>query len=539
MKIKYFLFLLLFSGFVFSQEEAWVYFNDKPNAQFYLDNPIQMLSQRALDRRQNQGISIVLNDAPIHQTYIDQINAAQGIVVKAKSKWMNCVHVRGSITDINALTNLPFVHHVQFANRTLNQQGKMARRQKIKRVAKKWNTQTNFNYGTSNVQIQMLNGHLLHQQNFTGAGKIIAVMDAGFPNVDLSPTFQRSRDNNLILGGYNFVNRNTTIYSNNNHGSMVLSTMAGYIENQLIGTAPDAAYYLFITEDTNSETPLEESNWVEAAELADSLGVDIINTSLGYFTYDNPNYSYTYEDMNGTTSFIAKGADIAFSKGMICVTSAGNSGNTNVPTISTPADAVHTLTIGAVAFDESYASFSSIGPSFDNRIKPDVMAQGQNPFVSTTTGSITNSASGTSFSSPIMAGMVASFWQAIPWATNAQVIQFIKQASDRFSNPTSQFGYGIPDFQMALNMAQLSLDENISCVYKVVPNPTNDVFHILLPNETNEVAIVVYTMLGQKVFEKKHYRSQEMISLENNNAGIYFYTIEGQNIRQSGKIIKN
>ena len=533
------LFLFLVSQNIFSQEDAWVYFTDKPDAQFYLDNPLEMLSQRALDRRTNQGIALDILDVPIHQLYFDQISTSSGIEVKSKSKWMNAVHVRGSISAIDALADLTFVSNIQFANRSLNTQNRIANNSENKAVNKQLDVQENFVYGNSSNQIQMLNGHLLHQQDYTGTGKIIAVMDAGFPNVNTASSFQRIRDNNQILGGYNFVARNENVYTSNSHGTLVLSLMAGYVENQLVGTAPDANYYLFITEDSADENPVEESYWVEAAELADSLGVDVINTSLGYFAYNNPSYSYTYADMNGVTSFISRGADIAFSRGMICVTSAGNSGNSANPNISTPADAIHTLTVGSVKFDETYSTFSSIGPTFDGRIKPDVMAQGQNPYFSTTSGSVSNASSGTSFSGPIIAGMVASFWQAIPWATNQQVVDFVLQSADRFTNPTTQFGYGIPDFQVALNMAQLSVEENEKIQFLVYPNPVKDKVIVSFLNDLPDVKFQIFNSLGQKIMEKTITQNDNLVATSELQNGIYFYKVLAKNTIQTGKIIKN
>ena len=333
------IFVLFISYSSFSQEDAWVYFKDKPSSQYYFSNPLQMLSQRALNRRITQNIPLDLLDIPIHQSYIDQITATPGITVKAKSKWLNCLHIRGSQVNIQALSLLSFVDHISFANRTLNIGGKFSNFSTLNPINKILEVQISFNYGNSANQIQMLNGHLLHQQNYTGTGKIIAVLDAGFPSVDVAQPFQRLRNNNQILGGYNFVDRSSNFYSMSTHGTMVLSTMAGFVDNQLVGTAPDASYYLFVTEDTSSENPLEESLWVEAAEMADNLGVDIINTSLGYFGYDNPNYSHTYSEMNGITTFISRGADIAFSRGMVVVVSAGNSGNSANFHIGSPADA--------------------------------------------------------------------------------------------------------------------------------------------------------------------------------------------------------
>lgn len=539
MKKLFLIAFLLVSSFGFSQEDAWVYFTDKPQSQFYFDNPLEMLSQRALDRRTNQNIAIDSKDVPLHQPYIDAVASANGIVIKAKSKWFNALHVRGSIADIQSLSGLSFVDHIQFADRSLNNTNKSATAKKkvLHKVNKNLEVTTSFAYGNSGNQIQMLNAHQLHQNNFTGVGKIIAVLDAGFPNVNTAAPFQRLQSNNLILGGYNFVDDDTNFYSRGSHGTMVLSTMGGYVPNQLVGTAPDAQYYLFITEDVASENPVEESYWVEAAELADSLGVDIITTSLGYFQYDDPSYSYTYEDMDGVTSFISKGAEIAFSKGMVCVASAGNSGAGPNPYIGVPADAQNVLTVGAVKPNRTYASFSSIGPSFDGRIKPDVMAQGESAVVSNLSGSVIT-ANGTSFSCPILAGAIASFWQAVPWATNSQIIDFVKQSADAYSNPTYNYGYGIPDFQLALDTA-LSVNNNSKSQFLVYPNPAKDILFVSFPNNLNHATVVFYNTLGQLVFQTELQEAHQSISLEKLNSGMYFYTIKSDSFSQSGKIIKN
>ena len=534
---KLLLFTLLVFNFCFSQEDAWVYFNDKPDATFYLSNPLQMLSQRALDRRTSQGITLNESDVPISQNYIDQVVASTGITVLAKSKWLNALHVRGLQTDIEAIRNFSFVNRIEFADRNLNSRTVPTNRvNEIQNVNKELEVLVDFNYGNSANQIQMLNGHLLHQQNYTGQGKMIAVMDAGFPGVDTASPFQRLRDNNQILGGYNFPDRNTSFYTRGSHGTNVLSCMGGYVDNQLVGTAPDAHYYLFITEDINSENPVEESYWVEAAEVADSLGVDVINTSLGYFAYDNPNYSYTYADMNGTKAFISRGADMAFSKGMICVTSAGNSGNSANPHISSPADAITTLTIGAVDASENYVSFSSVGPSFDGRVKPDVCAKGAGSTVSNSSGAITT-ANGTSFSSPILAGMVATFWSAVPNMTNAQIVQFVKQSADLYANPTVFKGYGVPDFQLALNNA-LSLNSNEMASVVLYPNPVNDKLQVNLPNNTSSAKLFLYNNLGQQVNSYVVDTINATIYLESLASGLYFYQIEFANNSAKGKLLK-
>jgi hypothetical protein len=536
--------IMLFIAIIFSfnasaQEDAWVYFNNKPNFQNYFDNPLSMLSQRALDRRINQNIALDLKDVPVFQLYIDQITAANGITVMAKSKWLNCLHIRGTVDDINALTTFSFVEKVRFANASLNIGGRLSaynKKNRIKKVNKNLDVQTTFNYGNSNNQIQMLNGNLLHQQNYTGAGKIIAVIDAGFPGVDVLPAFQRLRDNNLILGGYDFVNRNEDIYGDNSHGTLVLSTMGGYVDNQLVGTAPDAAYYLFRTEDAITENPIEESLWVEAAETADSLGVDVLNTSLGYFDYDNTNYSYSYEDMNGITSFISRGADLAFSRGMVVVVSAGNSGSTNNPFIAVPGDALNVLTVGAVNSTEQYAAFSSIGPTFDQRVKPDVMAQGQSAVVCNQNGNIVT-ASGTSFSGPITAGLVACLWQALPTKTNTEITQLIKASADNYTAPTAQFGYGIPDFSLALTNA-LSIENFSHSHFILTPNPTRGDLTISFPEKIENVTISIFNALGQLIVQKSSPKNLFSIDMNSFSNGVYLYSIQSNAINQNGKIIK-
>lgn len=530
---------LQISIFSFSQtEDAWVYFTDKPDAVFYLANPLEMLSQRALDRRNLQNIPLDEKDVPISVSYSNQIINAAGITVKAKSKWLNALHIRGTILDIQNLENLAFVDHIDFANKSLNNGNleRSANQQRATNINKNLEALATFSYGNSNSQIEMLNGHLLHQQDFTGTGKIIAVMDTGFVGVDSTSPFQRLQDNDLILGGYDFVNSTSDFYGGGSHGTMVLSTMGGFVENQLVGTAPDAQYYLFVTEDINGENPVEESFWVEAAEMADSLGVDIINTSLGYFGYDNPDYSYTYEDINGTTSFISRGSEIAFSRGMICVTSAGNSGTTENPHIAVPADAEHTLAVGAVMPDESYATFSSIGPSFDGRIKPDVMAQGKNAVVSNAIGEIVTS-DGTSFSGPITAGLVACLWQALPDKTSAEIMQLIKESANLYATPNAQFGYGIPNFNLIVQNV-LGINSFVENKFILYPNPVENVLNISSNKDSKTGKISIYNNLGQLALEKSINNSTDNFSLENFTSGIYFYEIISGDVSQKGKLLK-
>lgn len=530
--------MLLLTTLSWSQEDAWVYFNGKPDAAAFFSNPLSELSQRALDRRTAQNIPLDLQDAPLSTNYLNQVTAAPGIEVLAKSKWLNCVHVRGAVQDIAALLNLPFVQRIEYADASLNNRSSLPHSD-AKPVDKKLETLVNYNYGNSFNQIHMLNGDVLHQQNFTGAGKIIAVLDAGFPGVDTAPSFARLRSNNQILGGYDFVGKSDQFYTSNNHGTMVLSTMGGYVDGQLVGTAPDAGYYLFITEDVNSENPVEESNWVEAAEQADRLGVDIITSSLGYFAFDNPAYGHTYADMTGNAAFASRGANIAFSRGIVVVASAGNEGNSSEPHVGVPAEANKVLAIGAVRSNRVRAGFSSVGPTFDGRIKPNVMAQGQASVLSDTAGNVVT-ANGTSFSGPIMAGMIASFWSAFPSLTQQQVVDFVQQSADRFDTPDNQYGYGIPDFSLALSLAQTFLGTTSSAKPSVVlsPNPASHWVTVTLPAQSAQAQLYLYNSLGQLVLSAPVDAARSQVALTALPSGMYLYRVESSAFTSTGKITK-
>lgn len=530
-------FILVFSCFSgIAQEEAWVFFNVKNNSQSYFDNPLLMLSQRAVERRTKQNIPYDSKDIPIDKNFITQIKSVSGVTVMAKSKWLNALHVRGTQAAINSLQSFAFVDKIDFADKSLNLAGKSASGHKVKLVDKYLETKIDFAYGSSANQIQMLNGDNLHQQDFTGSGKIIAIMDAGFPGVNTAQPFQRLRDNAQILGGYDFVSRSDNFYTGDSHGTMVLSSMGGYKENVLIGTAPGASYYLFRTEDDSSENPVEESYWVEAAEKADSLGVDVINTSLGYFEYDKVAYNHTYSQMDGKTAFMTRGAEIAFSRGMIIVVSAGNEGGSANPYIGVPADGISVLAVGAVNSVKTKAGFSSIGSSFDGRIKPDVMAQGVSVVLSDETGSI-GTANGTSFSSPITAGLAACLWQAFPDKTNREIKDLIIKSSDRYTVPDNQYGYGIPDFGLAMSTGLGSDDFSKKGVF-LYPNPVDDWSTISFSDNFDTAVFCVYSILGQKIFEQPITKKWPSVSLKSLQSGMYIYRINWKDSTSWGKFIK-
>jgi len=517
---------------MFSQQDAWIYFTDKPNVASSMANPLTILTQKSINRKNVHGVAIDERDVPVNENYIAQLKNANGITVMAKSKWFNAVHVKGSLADIQALVGFGFVDSIDFAEKSLNTSKPL----KEKKEGKLESDLTNFNYGSSLNQLEMLNGDKLHVSYYTGKGMTIALMDAGFPGVNTAEGFKRLRNTGHILDAYDFVDRDSDVYSNtkSNHGTWVLSTMAGYLHNEFVGTAPDASYYLFITEDALSENPVEESYWVEAAERADSLGVDIINTSLGYTTYDNPNYSYKPSDMDGQTAFITRGANIAYEKGMLVVVSAGNSGNDSWRVVGAPADAQGVLSVGAVDTNGDYASFSSNGSNVQPTQKPDVVAQGQASYLITETNAI-RTANGTSFSAPIMAGGIACLWQAFPDKTNAEIMALVRESASQYHSPDFLLGYGIPDLQSALFSA---FSYRMSDQIKLFPNPTVGRIYFNFPMDEPILELNIFDALGRQVDLLNVSIDSNNIDISNLSSGIYLIKMASQNFSEAFKIIK-
>ncbi len=533
-------FLLIINFICAQDEDAWVFLTDKENVVQSISNPILILTQEAIDRKNLHNVIIDERDVPVNEYYKAQIENATGITVLAKSKWFNCLFVRGTETDIRNLISLSFVDHLDFADNSLDIDSKRPSviSEPKHKPNNKFKVLENYDYGQAAEQIQQLKGDYLHQQGFSGQNMIIAVMDSGFRNVNTMGAFQRARDEGRILGGYDFVSRNDDVYvyTGHAHGTNTFSDIGGYIAGQFIGTAPDAKYYLFRTEDVSSEGPKEEALWVEAVERADSLGVDVINTSLGYaIGFDNPAYEYKTSDMDGQTAFITKGANIGFEKGMLFVSSAGNEGNNpNWGIITAPGDSPGTLTIGAVNSSGNYASFSSTGPTADNRIKPDVVARGASALIISSSNSVTYS-SGTSFSSPIMAGVVACLWQALPDKTNGEIIQLIRESASLYNNPTNQLGNGIPDFQKIMETLSVH-DETLDQNFKIYPNPvTENLFFESIHEKPFDIRI--FTIDG-KMIKSKTKQNIKNISLEDLSTGLYLLEIKMENKQYITKISK-
>ena len=519
-----------------AQEDAWIYLSDKPNVSVALANPITILTQKSIDRKHNHGIVIDARDVPVSETYISDLKAQTGIVVLAKSKWFNAVHVRGIEEDINALSTLDYVDTVYFADNGLNTE---SRSEMVQDETDIEDENVVFTYGDTQNQIEMINVDNLHVADFTGEGITIAVMDSGFPNVNTMGAFQRLRANGDLLDGYDFVHRNSDVYvhTESSHGTRVLSTMAGFIEDEFVGTAPDASYYLFLTEDASSENPVEESYWVEAAERADSLGVDMINTSLGYRVFDNSSYDYTPADMNGQVAFITKGASIAVEKGILVVVSAGNSGGIAWQTVGAPADSPDVLSIGGVDTNGDYVSFSSQGGAAQvGYQKPDVVARAGTTYVIDQNNLITQN-NGTSFSGPIVCGGIASLWQAIPHASPTEVMDYVRQSASQFTSPDDLLGYGIPDLDLAKSMA-LSIDERRIEDFSFYPNPVKSQLSIRIPLTLSQVKVSIYNQLGQEVLNQLIIEDSQLINVSEIKTGIYLLKLQSETISKTFKFIK-
>jgi serine protease AprX len=530
------LLLLLITINSYAQEDAWIYLTDKPNVSAALANPITILTQKAIDRKQNHNIVIDVRDVPVSETYIADLKTQTGITFLAKSKWFNAVHIRGTEVDITALTALAYVDTIDFANNGLD----TSSRSEVVQVKTDIEDETTvFIYGDTQNQVEMINVDNLHTADYTCEGITIAVMDSGFPNVDTMEAFQRLRVNGDLLNGYDFVNRNSDVYAStaSSHGTRVLSDMAGYIQDQFVGTAPDASYYLFLTEETGSENPVEESYWVEAAERADSLGVDMINTSLGYRVFDNSNYNYTPEDMNGEVAFISKGASIAAEKGILVVVSAGNSGASTWQTVGAPADSPDVLSIGGVDGNGDYVAFSSQGGIGQiGYQKPDVVARAGAAYVVDENNNITQN-NGTSFSAPILCGGIASLWQAIPDASSTEVMNYVRQSASQFTSPDDLLGYGIPDLDVARNIA-LSVDKSLIEDFSFYPNPVKSELNIEFPLNVNQIELSIYNQLGQEIVHRAVQDNSKMINVSDLASGIYLIKLSFENSSKTFKFIK-
>jgi hypothetical protein len=423
-----------------------VYLTDKSATTFSLNRPEEYLSAKAIARRSRQHLRIDSTDLPVCEKYVNAIRKT-GVCIIAKGKWNNFVTVScDDAKKMDKIKALACVRSVMLVWKGPKEYRMSAERDTLE----PYNKQRSNIYGNAQTQIQICNGIKLHEAGFKGKGMEIAVIDEGFHNADVIPLMKGVN----VIGTHNFVwPLGTDIYAMGAHGTAVLSIMAMNKPYQMIGSAPEASYLLLRSEDSASETPVEQDYWSEAIEYADSVGVDVVNSSLGYYAFDDKSMDYTYRDLNGKTALISCEAAMAADKGMVVVLSAGNSGLFSWKKISVPADADHVLTVGAVRDDRTLAGFSSIGNTADGRIKPDVTAMGVEDALVRSNGTL-DYGNGTSFASPLLCGLVACLWQACPQLTARQMIDIIQKAGDRSKYPDNIYGYGIPDMWKAYEIGK-------------------------------------------------------------------------------------
>ncbi len=435
-----------------------VLLQDKGATSYTLANPLNYLSQRAIDRRIRYQIPIDSSDLPVPAAYLSQIQSIPNLSLLNTSRWLNAVSIQ--TTDpaaLLALQALPFVKSVApiaGKNTGRSKDPELEEPERLRRNAGRPGNLTAdyFDYGNNSFQeIHLHQGEFLHNIGLQGQGMQIAMLDGGFFNYSTLKAFDSININGQVLGSWDFVAGNASVVEDNSHGMMCLSTIAANIPGQFIGKAPKAQFYLYRTEDVSSEYPIEEFNWAAGAERADSSGADIISSSLGYgYEFNSPVPDYPYSTLNGDLTISARAADFAASKGLLVFNSAGNSGNDYWRMIVTPADGDSVVAVGAVNTDGDVGTFSSYGPSADGRIKPDLASVGVSAMVQTTSNTI-GLANGTSFACPNLAGMGTCLWQGFPEFNNMRIVRALKEAGSIYTNPNDRIGYGIPDMKKAFH----------------------------------------------------------------------------------------
>lgn len=526
-KIYFLLLTYMIVNSASAQYKFIVYFTDKANTPYFTSQPADFLTQRSIQRRQRQNIAVTNRDLPVTPAYVDSLRD-YGVTVWYTSRWMNAAIVEADSTTYQQLLSLGFVNGGDKVKRIKYKPFEEVDTQPVSLQQNKTSTDV-YDYGLGYTQATMIAANDAHNAGYKGQGMIIGVFDSGFRDANTHPALDSVFAKGNVLGTYDFVNKETSVYEDHNHGLSVFSTMAANWPTQLVGTAPEAKYYLFRTEDVGSEAWVEETNWLVAAERADSLGVDVINTSLGYTTFDDINQNYTYSDMDGRTAIISKAATMAARTGMLVNVSAGNEGGGSWYYISAPADADSVLAIGAVDNNQNLASFSSHGPSADGRVKPNLCAMGQSSAVAYV-GNWVGTGSGTSYSGPIHCGMAACFWQANPNLTNMQVIDYLQKSGTTYSNPDNDCGYGIPSFTRAQQMTAQAREAAKQIKFGKYNPFENDKISIYTPGLNGKtIQVSVYDITGKEVEKEELNVSSDRTILnlkpERLPQGVYMFTV--------------
>lgn len=517
-------------------------FTDKNDSPYSIDHPEVYLSQKAIERRTKYTIPISQQDFPVNSTYITAVKDI-GVKYIQQTRWLNAIVIKTSdVSKLTLISELPFVKKV-VKNRQMPGKPEESVNPKTDFDESK-NTASSIDYGQAFSQISMVGGIGLHSQGFLGEGLSIAVLDGGFTGANFMQAFDSLRINGQIKGTLNLVGGGTYVYQGTQHGSNVLSVLAANIPGVMVGTAPKANYYLIRSEDTNGESLLEEYNWVTGAEYADSAGADIISTSLSYTLSSDPATSLTFDQLDGHTAPITIAAEIASSKGIIVIASAGNNGENQIWLhVGFPADGDSVFAIGAVDAHGIRASFSSPGPTFDDRIKPDVMAMGVGTTVMKSDGTV-GTGDGTSFSTPVIAGLAACLWQSYPEMSNMEILLAIRKSCTQYMNPDNLMGYGIPDFSIAQNSLSITDIPGNTGKVLVSPNPfSNDIIINNLPGKVTAMDAELMDLSGKIFFSKQNIpvNAKTSVSLGNLSfipEGFYLLKITTRNGVYINKIVK-
>ena len=503
---------------------------DKNSSAFSLFSPQEYLSPRALERRMYQGISINTLDIPVSSSYLRIVEKLAPI--QGKSRWLNALAVHTESKKVlQEIEGLPFVKAVQPL-------GKFRKAKAGKMYSKRPQIDSSKHqesyYGLAETQIKMLGGEKLHQLGFTGKGVQVAIVDGGFRNIYRMTVFDSLFLQERILGKQDFVDGDDFVYESSTHGTSVLSIMAAKQAHLMVGTAPDASYYLFKTEDVRGEYRAEEFYWLLALEYADSVGVDLVNSSMGYTQFRDTSMSYQYKDLDGKSTLISKAAAIASAKGILIVNAAGNTGHKDWHYLSAPADVAEVLTVAAVQRDSSRANFSSWGPTADGRIKPDVAALGKNAAYASIITYDVGYSDGTSYACPIIAGMVASLKQAFPRVQNTALKTAIFNSSTQKNQADASLGYGIPNFFKAyLSLVDSSVFINqlgaVDHPQRIVDNS----IHVYVEaSEKTAIELTVYNLFGKELHYHKEILQAHIINkvslfnFRNYKEGVYVLKIK-------------
>ncbi|HPF91222.1 MAG TPA: S8 family serine peptidase [Flavobacteriales bacterium] len=477
-----------------SPDTYWVAFTDKASTPYTLSQPAAFFSDRAIARRAAQGIAYDELDLPVDPAYVAQVDAIAGVEVLNRSKWFNGVTVRVQEEEaISAVQSLPCVLEVRSSGM------RSAGPARLDKFGDRPQHDRELDiplYGPGYRQLEMLNGQALHDIGHLGQGMLIGVLDSGFDGVDSSLAFEAVRERGGILGAWDLVDHDADVYDDHWHGRSVLSCMAARLDSQLIGTAPEADYVLIRTETVQSEYPVEEDNWVSGVELADSLGCDVLNTSLGYTTFDDSTMDHIYAMLDGQTLRCSIAANIASRKGMVPVLSAGNNGQAAWYHIGAPADAVDVLTVGGVNADALYAPFSSHGPSADGRVKPDVCAMGQGTTVLNLGVDSAVQANGTSFAAPVLAGLVACLWGAHPTRNAQDIMTAVRQSATLYNDPSDSLGFGVPDFGAASAWLQLTSVEQVDVGRSTLIHPSPFIDRMVIRDPGLQIGAAYVALFG-------------------------------------------